>query len=291
MLKTVTSITKKYPSTLLVGVGALVVQFAYCCWWILTLIGLSKANSSYNANGTQKLSDGGSYALYVYSLFTFYWTSQVIANVVHITIAGVFATFYFKGVAGPNGEVNVPVENPTSASLKRALTTSLGPNCYGSLLIAIIQTLKALADQARNQNGNDNIACTIILCCISCILSIVQDLLEYFNKYAFAQVAIYGKDYCTAAKDTWELAKARGIDALINDNLIGSVLAMGGLFIGIITGASPLLYVAYSSDFTNPSAGTYILVGLAGFLIGIVEFSVLANVIDSGVVSLDLIDR
>jgi hypothetical protein len=129
------------------------------------------------------------------------------------------------------------------------------------------------------------------MCCISCILSIIQDLLEYFNKYAFAQVAIYGKDYCTAAKDTWELAKARGIDALINDNLIGSVLAMGGLLIGIITGAAPLLYVALSSDFGNRNAATYFLVGLAGLFIGIVEFSVLSNVIDSGVVSLSLNSR
>jgi hypothetical protein len=60
---------------------------------------------------------------------------------------------------------------------------------------------------------------------------------------------------------------------------------MGGLFIGILTGAAPLIYVALSSDFGNRTAGTYFLVGFAGFLIGIVEFSVLANIIDSGVVS------
>jgi hypothetical protein len=183
MLKTVTSITKQFPSTILVGVGALLVQFAYCCWWILTLIGLSLANSTVE-NGNPKLSHGASYGLYIYSLFTFYWTSQVIGNVVHITVAGLFATVYFKGVVGPDGQLTVPVQNPTSAALKRALTTSLGPNCYGSLLIAIIQTLKALADQARSQNGADNIACTIIMCCISCILALIQDVLEYFNKYA-----------------------------------------------------------------------------------------------------------
>jgi hypothetical protein len=66
-------------------------------------------------------------------------------------------------------------------------------------LIAIIQTLKAMADQAKNQANNDNnIGLVILCCCIKCLLSCIEELLEYFNKYAFTQVAIYGKDYCTA---------------------------------------------------------------------------------------------
>jgi hypothetical protein len=55
----------------------------------------------------------------------------------------------------------------------------------------------------------------------------MEALLEYFNHYAFTQVAIYGKDFCTAAKDTWNLVKQRGMDAVINDNLIGNVLSSG----------------------------------------------------------------
>jgi hypothetical protein len=150
-------------------------------------------------------------------------------------------------------------------------------------LIAIIQTLKALADSARNDN-NDNLACTLILCCISCLLQLIQDLLEYFNKYAFAQVAIYGKDYCTAAKDTWALVKARGIDAVINDSLIGNVLGMGGLFIGLLTAAVGCLVVYLSPTIPNETV-YFIVIGIAGLFIGLVEFSVVAGVIDSGVVT------
>lgn len=29
--------------------------------------------------------------------------------------------------------------------------------------------------------------------------------------YAFTQVAIYGKTYCQAAKDTWQLVKSHGV--------------------------------------------------------------------------------
>jgi hypothetical protein len=35
-------------------------------------------------------------------------------------------------------------------------------------------------------------------------------------------LALYGKAYIPAAKDTWRLMKDRGIDALINDSLIGT---------------------------------------------------------------------
>ena len=138
-----------------------------------------------------------------------------------------------------NGQsVDVPVKNPTAQSAKRALTTSFGSICYGSLLIAIIQTLRAMANQAKNDSNNDgNAGLAILFCCLQCILSLIADILEYFNKYAFAQVAIYGKDYCSAAKDTWKLFKQRGIDALVNDNFIGSVLGFGSLFVGIITAA------------------------------------------------------
>ncbi|KAJ3372399.1 hypothetical protein HDU91_003445 [Kappamyces sp. JEL0680] len=277
MLKTITSITKKYPAVFVVGVAGLIIQFLFAGWWIMTVIGLGSAASS------NSISNGAAYGLGVYCIFAFYWTSQVIANTIHITVAGVFATYYFRGVAQPNGEVDVPVKHPTTAALKRALTTSLGPNCYGSLLIAIIQTIKALADNARAQNG-DNIACTLILCCISCILGLIEDLLEYFNKYAFAQVAIYGKDYCSAAKDTWELTKARGIDAVINDSLIGSVLSMGGLFVALIVAGSAALFVRFSTDF-SATVADYVIVAVSAFFVGIVEFSVMANIIDSGVVA------
>jgi hypothetical protein len=87
----------------------------------------------------------------------------------------------------------------------------------------------------QSEEDNNNAIWQIVTCCIQCLLQIIGDLLEYFNRYAFAQVAIYGKDYCSAAKDTWNLCKARGIDAIINDNLIGNVLGVGSLIVGLLT--------------------------------------------------------
>lgn len=44
--------------------------------------------------------------------------------------------------------------------------------------------------------------------------------------------ALYGKPYIPAAKDTWNLLRKRGIDALVNDSLVGIVLTTGAYIVG-----------------------------------------------------------
>lgn len=56
------------------------------------------------------------------------------------------------------------------------------------------------------------------------------------------QVAIYGKDFKTAAKDTMQLVKSRGLSGLVNMNLTGSAVGLGaivgmclsGLVVGLV---------------------------------------------------------
>jgi hypothetical protein len=80
-------------------------------------------------------------------------------------------------------KVTVPVTNPTAKSAKRALTTSFGSICYGSLIIALIQTLRQIvqssAEQARQEGGLFALFC---LYCVDCILSIIESIIQYFNK-------------------------------------------------------------------------------------------------------------
>eukprot|EP01083_Nonionella_stella_P006817 19723_1 len=50
-------------------------------------------------------------------------------NVLHTTTCGVPTTWYFNPVA---------LINPSRASLKRAMTSSFGSICFGSLLVALL---------------------------------------------------------------------------------------------------------------------------------------------------------
>ncbi len=92
----------------------------------------------------------------------------VIKNVVHVTASGLYATWYFmSGLGMPS--------NPTQKAFKRAVTTSFGSICLGSLLVAILKTLRQIVDSARRNNNN------ILFCLLSCILSCLDSLLRYFS--------------------------------------------------------------------------------------------------------------
>ena len=62
-------------------------------------------------------------------------------------------------------------------SFIRTMTTSFGSICFGSLLVAILQALKALASAAR-----DNGDLQFFACIAECILGCLASLLEYFNR-------------------------------------------------------------------------------------------------------------
>lgn len=74
---------------------------------------------------------------YFFMLLSFYWGIQVIKNVSHVTVAGTVASWWF----------NVESKGSTGGALKRSLTTSFGSICFGSLIVAIIQTIKQVRIQ------------------------------------------------------------------------------------------------------------------------------------------------
>eukprot|EP00833_Pecoramyces_ruminatium_P002069 jgi/Orpsp1_1/1176101/evm.model.c7180000056404.1 len=135
MLTTVTTVTKRYPATMVFGFfGCLIGTLWYGTIGFTVIAAMTYFNDKIG---------GACYVIYVFLLFSFYYSAQVINNTVHVTISGLFATYYFQGILNPaTMEIQVDVKNPTLKSFKRAITTSFGSICFGSLIIAIIQTLR-----------------------------------------------------------------------------------------------------------------------------------------------------
>jgi len=283
LLETVTTLTKKYYGTIIIGLVGLIVQVGWTLLWIVTLVGAKDKFYESSGCGETQTAKGRSsfscsqptlYLVVLYLVFSFYWTSQVIKTIIHVTDSGVFATFYFlEGTPQGTGSV------PTLSSLKRACTTSIGSICYGSLIIALLNTTRFIL---RSVARGDDDACGFLAACLECLLSWIEQLVEYFNHYAYVQVAIYGKSYCEAAKDTWSLIKSRGVEAVINDNLVGNVLAMGAIFIGALCALFGFGYIHLFSKNITDTTTIFILVVIC-FFFGFVMTSVVTNVIDSGV--------
>jgi len=252
MIKSVVTIIQRYPATQLTAYLSVIVQIGWVCLWMFTVI------------ISQRFSGTLSAVAFLFLLLSLYWVSEVIKNVVHVTVSGVVATVYFMGDMMPS--------NPTLGALKRSLTTSFGSICLGSLIVSIIKTIRALVQMMRSENNN------LLLCLVDCILGCIDSLVQYFNHYAYCQVAIYGKSFVEAAKATWNLIKYAGLEAIANDNLIDGVLWMGVLFNALLTGLAAL-GIAHVFNYSEVAWILFI----AGFVIGFIMMILAMQVVDSGI--------
>ncbi|CAO3616314.1 unnamed protein product [Mucor fragilis] len=268
MLKSITAITRTYWSTMVWGIGSLVIQTIYSVWFMITVVGVYQVYYS-DTGSNSKLN-----AAMVFLVFSFYWTTQVIAYVTHVTLAGVFATVYF---------LNNQMAHPIWGSAKRALTTSFGSICFGGLLIAVINTVRYFLQVARS--GSDNELLSFVLCILECFVACIQGMFEWFNQYAFSGVAIYGQGFVPSAKRTWSMIQDRGVEALINDNLIGNVLFMGTLLVGVLSSLLGYLYLLIAKPAYNATGNMTPIVMLICFIIGMSMFSTISTVISSGVIT------
>ena len=60
--------------------------------------------------------------------------------------------------------------------------------------------------------------------------------MEYFNKWAYVYIGIYGYGYVDAGKNVISLFKARGWEAIIAEDLVGGVLSLVSLITGLVVG-------------------------------------------------------
>ncbi|KAG1776941.1 plasma-membrane choline transporter-domain-containing protein [Suillus placidus] len=96
------------------------------------------------------------------------------------------------------------------------------PSAFGSLIVTIIEVVRFILSAARNNaNAQESFVEACLACCAEFFVACIEGLVRYFDRYAYIEIALYGKPYIKAAKDTWAMFMDRGIDALVNDSLIG----------------------------------------------------------------------
>jgi hypothetical protein len=130
------------------------------------------------------------------------------------------------------------------------LTYSFGSICLGSLLQAVITAVRVLVQNARNQR--DNQQCegggAILLCILECIIQLLEDIVEYFNQWAYVFVGIYGYSYLDSGRKVMELFRARGWTSIITNSLVGFVLGFTSFSVAIVTGLTAVAIDAIVSN-------------------------------------------
>ncbi len=85
-----------------------------------------------------------------------------------MTVAGTVGNWWFK----PD-EASTCCSSAVNNAAIRAMTTSFGSICFGSLIVAVIQALKMLANTARAEGDAGIMAC-VAECILACLASIVE---------------------------------------------------------------------------------------------------------------------
>ncbi|KAL7566175.1 hypothetical protein ACA910_011250 [Epithemia clementina (nom. ined.)] len=210
---------------------------------------------------------------YLFLLFlAFFFVQQVLQALVHVTTAGTVGSWWFE--PNESGCCSAAV----NGSFVRATTTSFGSICFGSLIVAILRTLEALANAARSNDDGG-----IGACIAECILSCLRQIVEYFNKWAFIYVGLYGYGYLEAGKNVITLFRNRGWEAIIADDLVSNTLFLVSLLVGAVVGCVGLIIAATSDLFDDAGGDANAVSFVLGLVIGLVIASIALSTFGSGV--------
>jgi len=214
----------------------------------------------------------------VYAYFTlllmFLWTVQVFGNILVVTVSGCAEEWWFAAEGAM----------PVVKAFCRAITYDLGAICFGSLLVAIIQTLYAilmyLAAKAKKQ-GNKLMEC--VLYCLACCVACLEKCVEYMNKYAYTYVGIYGYGFMTAGMKVMSLFVNEGLTIIQNDLIVEYLLLFGNAVVGALTAGLGIIVVQRSPAEWTEGLHPYaqLLVGIISFIIGFGIAMVMNGVIDA----------
>ncbi|KAM7207635.1 Plasma-membrane choline transporter domain containing protein [Naviculisporaceae sp. PSN 640] len=281
MLQTSIDIAKRHGHVYMVSAVGGLLGAVFAAWYSVTLVAVyvkyqPDPNNAACRQGAGGCGSGKVIGLIFFLTFAAYWISEWLKNTIHTTIAGVYGSWYFNSR-------NYPTK-VTRGALKRSLTYSFGSISLGSLVVAIINFLRHLCSVAQqNASSQGDILGTILFCIVGCLIGILDWAVQFLNRYAFAHIALYGKAYIPAAKDTWSMIKDRGIDALINECLIGPVLSIGAMFVGYASAFLAYLYMVFTAPAYNSGGGLTPVVVAFAFLIGLQICNIFTTPLSSGI--------
>ena len=207
---------------------SLVLVWLWAIFWTATAVSVLFVLGDCDADGTCNNETNG-FAVFGL-LVSYYWTFQVVSNVVTVTVAGVTGTWWMAPI-----EAASCCSRAVQDSYARAMSYSFGSICLGSLIVAIISATREMVHQMR-ESGDSMLACVA-----DCLLSCLEGIAEYFNEWAFTFVGIYGMSFMDAGMQVMTLFRSRGWTSIITDDLTGRALMIVSFSVALINGLLGML--------------------------------------------------
>lgn len=193
--------------------------------------------------------DNTKYA-FLYMLFCWFWTSEFVVAIGQLVVALSFVAWYFTRDKSKIGNTTVVW------SFKTILRYHLGTAAYGSLIIAIIKTIKAVAEYIkRKAMKTKNTVLIWIMCLVQCFLTCLEKIMKFLNKHAYILVAIYGYSFCSACRKAFFLL-LRNILRVAAVNMIAAMLLLlGKIFVPVVTTFLCYVSIVYQGNGNDDISG------------------------------------
>uniref|UniRef100_A0A669BLI8 Choline transporter-like protein n=1 Tax=Oreochromis niloticus TaxID=8128 RepID=A0A669BLI8_ORENI len=166
-------------------------------------------------------------ALQFYNVFLFFWCANFVLGLGQMTLAGAFASYYWAAKKPDD----IPAF-PVFSSLGRSLRYHTGTLAFGSLILSIIQIIRVLLEYLDHKlKGAQNKFAKFLLCCLKCCFWCLEKFVKFLNRNAYIMAAIYGKNFCTSARDAFFLLMRNVIRVAVLDKVTDFILFLGKLLI------------------------------------------------------------
>ncbi len=101
--------------------------------------------------------------------------------------------------------------------------------------------------KATGNNSQLNCCISCIACFCKCWIWCLENILKFINRNAYIMIGIYGKNFCTSARDAIKLLASNPLRALVLDRVTDFVLFLGRML--ITAGVGVLGFFFFSKSF------------------------------------------
>ncbi|CAL1541152.1 unnamed protein product [Lymnaea stagnalis] len=228
----------------------------------------------------------GDYTIYlqIYNLFMLFWLVNFVAALGQLTLSGAFASYYWAF----NKPKDIPAF-PLLGAFWRCFRYHLGSLAFGSLLIAIVQIIRAFLEYLDSKlKGSENPVAQFFLKCLKCCFWCLEKFLRFLCKNAFIMMSVYGKNFCSSAKRAFELLLRNVVRAFVLDKVTDFLFVICKLMVVGAVGVIAYFFfdgrIKFLSAYT-PQLNFYfvpiIIVVIGSYIIADIFFSVYEMAVDT----------
>ncbi|XP_066453894.1 choline transporter-like protein 5 isoform X3 [Eleutherodactylus coqui] len=218
------------------------------------------------------------------NIFVFLWLVNFSIALGQCTLAGAFASYYWA--------FKKPADIPTCplfSSFGRAIRYHTGSLAFGSLILALVQFIRVILEYLDHKlKASQNSFAKFLLCCLKCCFWCLEKFIKFINRNAYIMIAIYGKNFCTSAKDAFFLLMRNVVRVAVLDKVTDFLLFLGKILVAGSVGVLAFFFFTRKIPIITdeaPSLNYYwvplLTVIIGSYLIAHGFFSVYAMCVDT----------